>query len=40
MQEAGGVCCRLAGSPVPLDGSKTSILAGGKQAVADFLKLV
>ena len=40
MQEAGGVCCRLDGSPVPLDGSKTSILAGGKQAVADFLKLV
>lgn len=40
VQEAGGVCCRLDGSPVPLDGSKTSILAGGKQAVADFLKLV
>ena len=40
MQEAGGVCCRLDGSPIPLDGSKTSILAGGKQAVADFLKLV
>ena len=40
MQEAGGVCCRLDGSPIPLDGSKTSILAGGKQAVAEFLKLV
>ena len=40
MQEAGGVCCRLDGSPVPLDGRKTSILAGGKQAVAEFLKLV
>ena len=40
VQEAGGVCCRLDGSPVPLDGSKTSILAGGKQAVAEFLKLV
>ena len=40
VQEAGGVCCRLDGSPIPLDGSKTSILAGGKQAVADFLKLV
>ena len=40
VQEAGGLCCRLDGSPVPLDGSKTSILAGGKQAVADFLKLV
>lgn len=40
VQEAGGVCCRLDGSPVPLDGSKTSILAGGKQAVADFLELV
>ena len=40
MQEAGGVCCRLDGSPVPLDGSKTSILAGGKLAVVEFLKLV
>ena len=40
VQEAGGVCCRLDGSPVPLDGSKTSILAGGKQAVSEFLKLV
>lgn len=40
VQEAGGLCCRLDGSPVPLDGSKTSILAGGKQAVADFLELV
>ena len=40
VQEAGGVCCRLDGSPIPLDGSKTSILAGGKRAVADFLKLV
>ena len=40
VQEAGGVCCRLDGSPVPLDGSKTSILAGGKQAVEEFLKLV
>ena len=40
VQEAGGVCCRLDGSPIPLDGSKTSVLAGGKQAVAEFLKLV
>lgn len=40
VQEAGGLCCRLDGSPIPLDGSKTSILAGGKQAVAEFLKLV
>lgn len=40
VQEAGGVCCRLDGSPVPLDGSKPSILAGGKQAVEDFLNLV
>ena len=40
VQEAGGVCYRLDGSPVPLDGSKTSILAGGKQAVTEFLKLV
>lgn len=40
VQEAGGTCCRLDGSPVPQDGSKTSILAGGKQAVEEFLELV
>ena len=40
VSEAGGRCCRLDGSPLPLDGSKTSVLAGGEQAVKDFLALV
>lgn len=40
VSEAGGLCCRLDGSPLPLDGSKTSVLAGGEQAVKDFLSLV
>lgn len=40
VKEAGGLCCRLDGSPLPLDGSKTSVLAGGEQAVKDFLALV
>ena len=40
VSEAGGLCCRLDGSPLPLDGSKTSVLAGGEQAVTDFLSLV
>lgn len=40
VSEAGGLCCRLDGSPLPLDGSKTSVLAGGEQAVKDFLALV
>ena len=40
VSEAGGRCCRLDGSPLPLDGSKSSVLAGGEQAVEDFLALV
>ena len=40
VQEAGGVCTRLDGSPLPLDGSKPSVLAGGRQAYADFRKLL
>ena len=40
VKEAGGRCCRLDGSPIPMDGSKTSVLAGGAQAVEDFLTLV
>lgn len=39
VEEAGGVCLTPDGSPLPFDGSKTGILAGGKQAVRDFLKL-
>lgn len=40
VSEAGGRCCRLDGSPIPLDGSKSSVVAGGEQAVRDFLALV
>ena len=40
VNEAGGRCCRLDGSPIPLDGSKSSVVAGGEQAVRDFLALV
>ncbi len=39
VKEAGGRCCRLDGSPLSLDGSKTTVLAGGEQAVKDFLEL-
>lgn len=40
VNEAGGSCCRLDGSHLPLDGSKTSVVAGGARAVRDFLSLV
>ena len=40
VNEAGGLCCRLDGGELPLDGSKSSVLAGGEQAVKDFLALV
>lgn len=36
VQEAGGVCTQLDGSPLPFDGSKPTVLAGGPQAWADF----
>ena len=39
MEEAGGVCCTLDGAPMPLDPSRPSLLAGGKRAVEEFLKL-
>ena len=39
VHEAGGLCCRLDGGPIPMDGGKTSVLAGGEQAVKDFLEL-
>lgn len=39
VEEAGGVCCTMAGAPLPLDPSRPSVVAGGKQAVADFLRL-
>ena len=40
VREAGGVCCRIDGSPFPVDGSRTSIAAGSPKAMADFLKLM
>lgn len=36
VEEAGGRCSRLDGSPLPYDGGKTSILAGGKRAWAEL----
>lgn len=36
VEEAGGRCSRVDGSPLPFDGSKTSVLAGGPRAWADF----
>ena len=39
VEEAGGVCCTMAGAPLPLDPSRPSVVAGGMQAVADFLRL-
>ena len=40
VEEAGGVCTDINGEPLPLDGRKTSILAGSPQAYADFRKLI
>ena len=40
VEEAGGVCTDINGAPLPLDGRKTSILAGSPQAHADFRKLI
>ena len=36
VEEAGGRCTRIDGSPLPFDGGKSSILAGGQRAWADF----
>ena len=40
VREAGGVCCRIDGSPFPADGSRTSIAAGSSKAMEEFLKLM
>lgn len=40
VREAGGICTALDGSPLPRDGSKSSILAGGAQAYEEFRKLI
>ena len=39
VEEAGGLCLTVQGKELPADGSKPGILAGGKQAVEEFLKL-
>lgn len=36
VSEAGGMCLRADGTPLPFDESKTSIIAGGPVAVEDF----
>ena len=40
VREAGGVCCRIDGSPFPADGSRTSIAAGSPKAMEEFLELM
>ena len=40
VREAGGVCCRIDGSPFPADGSRTGIASGSPKAMAEFLKLM
>lgn len=37
--EAGALCSRVSGVPLPFDGSKTDIVAGSPAAVSDFLRL-
>ena len=39
VQEAGGVCLDCEGGAMPLDGSKSSVCAGSKKAVEEFLAL-
>ena len=40
VEEAGGVCTDINGAPLPLDGRKTSVLAGSPRAYADVRKLI
>ena len=40
VEEAGGICCTIDGTPLPCDASRPSVLAGGKQAVEEFLELI
>lgn len=39
VQEAGGLCLDCEGKPMPLDGRKSSVAAGSKKAVEEFLAL-
>lgn len=39
VEEAGGVCRTLAGEALPCDASRPSVVAGGRRAVEDLLRL-
>ena len=39
VEEAGGACCRIDGSPLPLDSSRPSMAAGSPQALRELLEL-
>jgi len=39
VEEAGGVCRTLEGAPLPLDPTRPSVVAGGKRAMEEFLRL-
>ena len=39
VEEAGGVCCSLDGGPLPCDATRPSVVAGGRQAVEELLRL-
>ena len=40
VEEAGGRCSAIDAGSLPLDGRKSSVLAGGRQAYEDFVKLI
>ena len=40
VEEAGGKCTAADGSPLPLDGSRSSVIAGGRQTHEEFLRLI
>lgn len=40
IEEAGGTYCTIDGGKVPFDGSRPSLVAGGKQQVREFLELI
>ena len=40
VEEAGGVCLTVEGAALKLDGNKSSVIAGGKKAVSEFMALI
>lgn len=40
VEEAGGVVCNIEGEPIVIDGRKSSVVAGTRKAVLEFLKMV